>query len=166
MTPETLLGEAQPWFIALTLFLAWLLNLLPWGNWPGVPDFFAVCLIFWSVHAPRYVGMLVAFIGGVLLDVHNATLLGEHALAYTLMVYWALVLRARLVRFGSLGQMLHVLPILLVATGVMVLVRSLLELDWPGWWWVADVVVAAALWPLVSWLLQLPQRLAAGGETT
>jgi rod shape-determining protein MreD len=164
MTPERLLGEAPLWFIAVTLFISWLLNLLPWGSWPGVPDFFAICLVYWGAHAPRRVGVTVAFVGGVLLDVHNAALLGEHALAYTLMVYWAIVLRSRVMRFGPVGQTLHVFPILLVATAAMVLVRSLLELAWPGWWWVVDVVVAAALWPLASWLLQLPQELAAGGE--
>lgn len=164
MRPERLLGEARPWFIALTLFLAWLLNLLPWGNWPGVPDFFAICLVFWSVNAPRYVGMLVAFLGGLLLDVHNAALLGEHALAYVLMAYWAMVFRARIVRFGPVGQTLHVFPILLVASAGMVLVRSLLELAWPGWWWMADILASAVLWPLACWLLKLPQKLEAGGE--
>lgn len=164
MTPERLVSEARPWFIALTLFIAWLLNLLPWGNWPGVPDFFAICLVFWGVHSPRHVGMLVAFVGGILMDVHNAALLGEHALGYTLMVYWAIVLRARILRFGPLGQMLHVLPIFLLATAVVIVVRSLLELDWPGWAWVLSPVVAAVLWPLASWLLRLPQWLSDGGE--
>ena len=164
MTPQRLLRAASGWFIALTLFLAWLFNLLPWGRWPGVPDFFAVCLLFWSVHAPRRVGMLVAFVGGVLLDVHNAALLGEHALAYTLMVYWAIVLRARILRFGPLAQTLHVVPLVLLANGLMVALRSLVELQWPGWWWIADSMVTAALWPLVSWLLQLPQRRDAGSE--
>lgn len=165
MTPERLLPAASGWFVVLTLFVAWLLNLLPWGRWPGVPDFFAIALFFWSVHAPRHVGMLVAFLGGLLLDVHNARLLGESALAYTLIVYWAIVLRGRIVRFGLVAQTLHVLPVLALSAGVMVSLRSLLLLSWPGWWWLADCVVTALAWPLASWLLQMPQRLADGGDT-
>lgn len=164
MTPQRLLRAASGWFIALTLFVAWLLNLLPWGRWPGVPDFFGVVLFFWCVHAPRRVGMLVAFVGGILLDVHNARLLGESALVYTLLVYWAIVLRGRILRFGLVGQTLHVLPVFLIATAAMVALRSILTMSLPGWWWIADCAISAALWPLLTWLLQLPQRLADGAD--
>lgn len=164
MVPQRLLREASGWFVALTLFLGWLLNLLPWGRWPGVPDFFAICLMFWCLHEPRRVGMLAGFVGGLLLDVHNAALLGEHALAYTLMVYWVTVLRSRLVRFAPWEQIFHILPIMVLANGATVCVHYLLGTSAPGWWWVADSLVAALLWPVASWLLQLPQQLADGGE--
>ena len=164
MTPQRLLRAASGGFIALTLFVAFLLNLLPWGRWPGVPDFFGVVLFFWCVHAPRRVGMLVGFMGGILLDVHNARLLGEYALVYTLLVYWAIVLRGRIVRFGLFGQTLHVLPVFVVATAVMVGLRSILTLSAPGWWWIFDCMTTAVLWPLLTWLLQLPQRLADGAD--
>ena len=87
---EHLLLPVEPRFIWLTLFLAWLLNLLPWGQVGGIPDALAICLVFWSVHEPRRVGMLTAFIFGILMDVHGSARLGEHALSYTLMVYLAL----------------------------------------------------------------------------
>ncbi|TSH99051.1 rod shape-determining protein MreD [Verticiella sediminum] len=166
MKPQRLLGAASGWFVAVTLFASWLLNLLPWGRWPGVPDFFGIVLLFWSVHAPRRVGMTVGFVGGLLLDVHNARLLGESALAYTLIVYWAVAWRGRILRFGPAAQTLHVLPVVVLSLGAMVALRSLLLLTWPGWWWLADCLVTALLWPFVTWLLQLPQRIAAGSDPT
>lgn len=155
--PQRLLRAAPGSYIAMTLFVAWLMNLLPWERWPGVPDLFALALIFWSLHAPRRVGLLVAFLGGLLLDTHSARLLGEHALAYSVMVYCAIMLRGRILRFGWLGQTLHILPILMLAQGVVYAMRGMLTGDWPNWWWMADGLVSAAMWPLASWLLQLPQ---------
>lgn len=164
MRPERLLREASSGFVAITLFLSWLLNLLPWGRWPGVPDFFALCLMYWSLQTPMRLGMTIGLIGGVLLDAHHATLLGEHAVAYTLMVYWVSVLRSRLVRFSPWEQIFHIFPVMLLASGIAIGARWLLIGTAPGWWWVADTVVAALLWPVACWLLQMPQRLADGGE--
>lgn len=164
MVPERLLRAANPWFIAFTLLMAWLLDLLPWGRWPGVPGLFALTVLFWGLHAPHRVGMLVAFVGGLLLDVHHAALLGEFALAYTLLVYWVMVLRIRLLRFGLLAQALHVFPMLVVAMGIATSVATLLQGTPWSWWWLADCLVGALLWPVVAWVLQLPQWLAIGRD--
>lgn len=164
MAPQRLLRAASVWFVAATLMLGWLLDLLPWGRWPGVPDSFALVLLFWGLHAPHRVGMLVAFAGGLLLDVHHAALLGENALAYTLLIYWAMVLRIRLLRFGLLAQALHVFPMLVLATGIATGLATLLQGSAWSWWWLADCLSGALVWPLMAWLLQLPQRLAAGRD--
>ena len=66
--PHYILLPASPAFIALTLVVAFLLNLLPWGQWIGVPDFVALLLVFWSMHQPRKVGIGVAFAMGILMD--------------------------------------------------------------------------------------------------
>ncbi len=60
-----------------------------------MPDFVALVLLFWNVHQPRKVGMGIAFFLGLLMDVHNASLLGEHALAYTLLSYGAITIHRR-----------------------------------------------------------------------
>ncbi len=161
MAPERLLREANIWFIGATLILAWLLDLLPWGRWPGVPDWFALVLLFWGLHAPHRVGMLAGFIGGLLLDVHHAALLGENALAYVVMLYWLGMLRIRLLRFGLVAQALHIFPVLLVAFGVSTTLATWLQGAPYSWWWVADCLAGAVVWPLLVWVLQLPQWFAA-----
>jgi rod shape-determining protein MreD len=84
MRPEYLLLPANRAFIAFSLILAFLLNLLPWTRMSFAPDFVALVLVFWNVHQPRKVGMGLAFLFGLLMDVHDASLFGEHALSYTL----------------------------------------------------------------------------------
>lgn len=164
MAPQRLMGEVSGWYVALTLFAAWLLNLLPWSRLPGLPDFFAMCLLYWALYAPARVGMTVAFVAGLLFDVHDAALLGEHALTYILMLYWVMVLRTRILRFGLLGQTLHLFPVFLAGNAIMVVLRSWLVAAGPGWWWAVDALACAVFWPLMAWLLQLPQRITARAD--
>jgi len=163
---QPLLLPVNPRFIWLTLVIAWMINLMPWGQWPGVPDVLALTLIFWSVHEPRKIGMFAAFLFGLLMDVHQARLLGEHALAYTLLSYFAIALHRRIQWFGPIGQALHVLPLLLVTQLVVYSVRAALSGTWPGWSWMLDSVVAAALWPIADRLLLAPQRRAPVRDDT
>jgi rod shape-determining protein MreD len=156
--PQYLLRPVNPLFIWFSLILAFLLNLLPWGRTPGVPDFLAVALVFWNVHQPRRVGMAAAFVFGLLMDVHDGALFGEHALAYTLLSYGAISLHRRIVWFPVAFQGLYVAPLLLVAQIASMLIRLWVGGGFPGWIYFADSVVGALLWPLVGWMLLAPQR--------
>jgi rod shape-determining protein MreD len=82
MRPEHLLLPANGAFIAFTISIAFVLNILPWGRAPAVPDFLAIVLVFWNIHQPRKVGIGIAFLVGLLMDVHDSALLGERAVAY------------------------------------------------------------------------------------
>ena len=69
---EYLLLPANRAFIAFTLALGFALNVLPWGRVAWVPDFLALVLVFWNVHQPRKVGIGIAFLFGLLMDIHEA----------------------------------------------------------------------------------------------
>ncbi|MFL6716068.1 MAG: rod shape-determining protein MreD [Burkholderiaceae bacterium] len=164
--PHYILLPVNPLFIAMTLVSAFLLNLLPWGDLYGVPDFVALTLIFWSVHQPRKVGIGLAFLMGLLMDVHNASLLGENALAYTLLSYFAIMIHRRMLWFRPVTQALHVLPLLLLMQVVQMLIQALVSGKFPGWYYFASSLVSAALWPLVTWMLLAPQRRAVDRDET
>lgn len=164
--PHYILLPANPLFIAVSLALAFLLNMLPWGHWIGVPDFVALVLVFWSIHQPRKVGIGLAFCMGLLMDVHDATLLGENALAYTLLSYFAIMIHRRVLWFPSGVQALHILPLLLVTQMVQLLVRAVVSGRFPSWFFFAESFSTALLWPLVSALLLAPQRRAIDRDDT
>ena len=82
---DHILLPVNPAFIGFSLVAAFFMNLFPWGGWGWVPDFVALTLIFWSIYQPRKVGIGIAFLMGLVMDVHSASLLGENALAYTLL---------------------------------------------------------------------------------
>ena len=158
--PNYILLPVSPLFIAFSLTCAFMLNLLPWGNWIGAPDFVALVLVFWGIHQPRKVGIGSAFFMGLLMDVHDATLLGENALAYTLLSYFAIMIHRRVLWFPILSQAMHVFPLLLLTQAVQVTVRFVVSGRFPGWLQFVECVVAIALWPVVTWLLLAPQRRA------
>ena len=103
-------------FIVSTLIVALMVNLLPWsGVWLQVkPDFVALVVSYWCIHQPRKVGFTVAFSLGLIMDVAEGSVFGQHALAYSVLAYAGLVLHRRVQNFTLKGQILHVLAILLL----------------------------------------------------
>lgn len=155
---ERLLLPAKPLFIALTLALAFCSNLLPMGQMPAAPDLLALVLVFWNVHQPRRVGVGVAFLLGLLVDVNDGAVLGQHALAYTLLSYLAIAVHRRLLWFRLLEQALQILPLFVVAMLVSLASRMAVGGNFPGWTLVLSPLLEAALWPLATLLLLAPQR--------
>jgi len=165
--PEQVLRPVRPAFIWATLGSAFLLNLLPWGHAIWVPDFFALTLVFWNVHQPRKVGMGVAFVFGLLMDVHNGALFGEHALAYTLLSYGAISLHRRIQWFPAGSQSIYVMGLLLVAQLASAAVRLWVGGASPYWWLgLLSSALGAAMWPLLTALLLSPQRRPAKRDDT
>jgi rod shape-determining protein MreD len=161
---QQLLLPANPLFIATSLMLALLLNMLQnmglFGNAAGVPDFLALVLLFWTVHQPLRVSLGWAFFFGLITDVHEVALLGQHALSYTVMAYLATLIHRRLLWFRGPSQALQVLPLFLVAHALSWTARLLTGNTFPGAWALLAPLLEAALWPVVSVMLLAPQRRA------
>ncbi len=156
--PDPLENLTSQRYIWGTMIGVWFLSLLPWRAWPMAPDVLLLVIAFWSVHESRRVGMVVAFIFGLLMDVHDVGPLGQQALTYSIVVYGGSVLHRRLLRFDLWSQGLHMLPVFFVAKLIGVLICAWLANFWAGWSWVIGVLLTAALWPAVGWLLLLPQH--------
>ncbi|MEP7057915.1 MAG: rod shape-determining protein MreD [Caldimonas sp.] len=157
---DQLLMPVNPLFVWMTLFIALALNLIPLGRIPALPDFLALVLVFWNVHQSRRIGVGVAFVFGLLMDVHSGAVLGQHALAYTLLSFFAITVHRRLLWFAVPSQALQVLPLFLAAHAVAMLVRVVAGGMFPGWELLLAPVFEALLWPVVTVLLLAPQRRA------
>ena len=157
---DQLLLPVNPFFIGFTLIVALAFNMLPLGRQPAMPDLLAVVLVFWVIHQPRRVGVGTAFLFGLLMDVHQGALLGQHALSYTLLSFAALAMHRRLLWFDVLEQALQILPLFFGAALVSLAVRMLAGGMFPGWWLLLAPLFEALLWPVVTLLLLAPQRRA------
>ena len=152
-----ILLPVRPWFIAISLFCALLLNFLPTSDWPWMPDWVALVLVFWGIRESRRVGMGAGFLLGLIMDVADSSLLGQHALAYVLLAYAAAAI-SRLVLWFPLGkQALHILPLLFAAQGVQFLVRAMPGIVLPGLSYFLGPFAGAALWAPLTFVLLLPQ---------
>lgn len=156
--PQRILLPAQVSFIVLTLALGLLFDLLPWGNIAVVPDLTATVLAFWCIHQPRRVGIGIAWTLGLLLDVGNGALLGQHAFGYSVLAFLAFALHRRILWFPPWQQALHILLLLLSTQLLTLVIRIAAGAGFPGWTYFAGSFICAALWPVLSFLLLLPQQ--------
>ena len=159
-TGQQLLLPANPLFIWASLFAALLMNMLPLGRMPWLPDFLALVLVFWNVHQPLRVGIGVAFVFGLGMDVHQSSLLGQHALSYTALSFFAIMIHRRLLWFSVPSQAVQVLPMFVAAHAVELAIRMLAGGIFPGWWLLLAPLLESILWPLISIVLLAPQRRA------
>lgn len=161
---QPLLLPANPLFIWASLLTAlglnMMLNMGMAGRAPWVPDLLAVVLVFWNVHQPLRIGVGVAFVFGLAMDVHLGALLGQHALAYTAMSFLAISMHRRLLWFPVTSQTLQVLPLFAAAQVLEVLVRLIAGHGFPGLALTWGPLLETALWPLATVLLLAPQRRA------
>ena len=117
------------------------------------PDLLVLVVFYWSIESPRAGGLGLAFAAGLALDVIRGVVLGQHALALTLMAAWATHLRLRLRVFSLLSQALTIFALLTGyqfvlfwvdgATGNPVTTFSR---------WLAPVI-GALIWPLLAAVL-------------
>ena len=158
---QQLLLPANPLFIWGSLVTALLLNMLQnmgfWGRAAWVPDVLALVLVFWSVHQPLRVGIGAAFVFGLFMDVHQGSVLGQHALAYTVLSYFSIAIHRRLLWFTVPSQALQVLPLFMSAHAVELAIRMMVGGTFPGAWMLLAPLIESLLWPVVSVLLLLPQ---------
>lgn len=161
---QQLLLPASPLFIWGSLIAALVLNIVQnvglWGRAVWSPDLVAVALLFWVVHQPMRVGIATAFLFGLMMDVHQGSLLGQHAFAYSLLGFMALAVHRRLLWFGLLSQALQVLPLFATTHAVELAVRMLVGDGFPGFGVLISPLIEALLWPLASLLLLIPQKRA------
>jgi rod shape-determining protein MreD len=114
-------------------------------------------LVFWSIREPHRVGMGSGFVLGLAMDVADASLMGQHALAYVLVAYGASSLSRRILWFPLWQQALHVLPLLLIVQVVQYGVRAMPGVDFPGWSYFIGPFVGTLLWLPLTFVLLLPQ---------
>jgi rod shape-determining protein MreD len=100
--------------MALSALVALTLAILPLPEPAAVfrPDFLVLVVFYWSIESPRAGGLSLAFFAGVALDVIHGVVLGQHALALTLMAAWATHLRLRIRVFSILSQSLTIFALL------------------------------------------------------
>lgn len=155
---QQLLLPANPVFIGASLVAALAFNMLPLGRAPWMPDALIVLLAFWGVHQPLRVGMGIAFLLGLCMDVQQSALLGQHALAYVALLYGTERIHRRVLWFRPLEQSLQMIGLFFAAHAVHLLVGMGAGGAWPGFSMLLSPLLEALLWPLASWVLLAPQR--------
>ena len=107
---------------------------------------------------PHRVGLLTAWLAGLVSDVLFGQLFGQNALVMTLVVWMVLLLYQRIRRFPLWQQSLVMLPVFGIAQMVLLWLNSLSGNRPPTLLFLLPAVVSAVLWPWVFSLLRGVRR--------
>jgi rod shape-determining protein MreD len=145
--------------IIITVIVSLLLNLLPWSGAALLshPDFILLILLYWSVHEPRIVGQGWGFALGLIMDVADSALLGQHAMVYVIAIFLAQLLRLRMLQLNVLEQALHIIAILFVSQGIGVLLNLSMGRAFPGNGILISLLLGALLWPTINLIATIPR---------
>lgn len=157
-TPE-LQRPVSNTFIVLSVLVALFLNALPWeGVWLVLrPDFVALVMLYWCTHTPLRIGIGLSWAAGMLADVADASLFGQHALAYTLLAFGGVVLHRRLQMFDLRQQTTQVLGIFALTYGVYVLVHWQVS-GYVMWSYLLGCLTSTLLWAPLSIMFMAMRR--------
>jgi rod shape-determining protein MreD len=151
--------------IAASLLVALVLSILPWPVWTEQfrPDWVALVLIYWCIALPTRVGVGTAWSVGLILDVLYGSMLGENALAKSLVAFLAVRFHLQLRMFPRWQQAVVVL-LLVASNNLLVLWIKHLAGQAPSTWsYLTPSIVSMLLWP---WLFVILRDIRRHGNVS
>lgn len=137
--------------VIITLLIALVCQLFPWVG-QGIilrPDFMLVVILYWLLRAPNLCNVGTAWIAGILVDLATGSLLGQHALSFTLTAYIGLSYQRRLVLFNPWQLAGYVFGLLIFERLLMLFLKLFEGNDYPGWTYFLPVFSGLILWQLM-----------------
>lgn len=156
----TVIRRSGGWVITLSFLVALILNLLPLPDWarPFRPDWVTLTLIYWCMALPHRVGVGISWGIGLVVDVMTNSLLGQHALAFTLVAYLTLRFHQQIRVFPLWQQALSVLVLLGIQEVTELWINGLLGRTLPSWAVWAPALTGMILWPWIYVVLRDVRR--------
>lgn len=153
-------GKACFNVVVPTLIVALMLLMWPLPDWLAYlrPDFVSLVLIYWVLAMPERIGVTVAWLVGLLLDVTHGAILGQHALGLVLVVFIVQLEYQRIRVFSLVQQALAVFVLLLVKQVLVLWVSGLVGQAPPLQYYFLPSLTGALLWPWLFLLLRNLRR--------
>jgi len=148
--------------IGITFLVALILAILPGPDWaePFRPDWVGLVLIYWCMATPQRVGVGVGWTVGLILDVLYGSLLGQQALAKTLLAFLTLKLHLQMRMFPRWQQAVTVLVLVAINHLLVLWVKDLIvhtSVQWSYW---TSSIVSMLIWPWLFVILRDVRRRA------
>ena len=148
------------WAIVISIIAAILLTTLPIPSWAAVwrPAWVALVLIYWCMAVPDRVGVGIAWLLGLVLDIHAGTLFGQHALGMCITAYAALHLHQRIRVLPLWQQGLSIFALVFVYNAFVLWTNGILgrHVAFHAYWTIP--LMSMVLWPWVFVILRDVRR--------
>jgi len=136
--------------IFFTFLIALFLTIIPLPDWaqPVRPYWLMLIVIYWVMMLPEYVGVGLAWCAGLFFDVLQGSVLGQYALAMTVIAYLTFKLHYQLRVFPVWQQTIAVFLFISLGQLLILWSNALMGLTTLAYWhhWLA-VLISALLWP-------------------
>jgi len=149
--------------ILVSLLVALVLSTLPLPEWlrPFRPEWPSLVLIYWCLALPERVGVGVAWLLGIAMDVLSGIVLGQHALGLSVIAYLSLSLHLRIRVFPLWQQSLIVLALLSIKQVLLLWAMGATGHAPATLFYWAPPVIGMLFWPPIFLLLRLLRRRCA-----
>ena len=114
------------------------------------PDWTLLLLIFLSINIPKEFNVGTAFILGILMDVSQGTLLGQHAFAYLLVIFLTSKLHLQLRNYPLLQLTAIICLILMIYQFILFWINGISGISSSISSYMGPVISGTALWPIIS----------------
>ena len=146
--------------IVVTFVIALLLTVAPLPEWARYlrPDWVGLVLIYWCLAVPDRVGVGTGWSVGLLVDLLTGSLLGQHAMALTIVAYLTLKLHLRVRLFPVWQQALTVLVLLILHQLLSLWVSRFIGRPGPPMYYWAPSLAGMFIWPFIYIALRSLRR--------
>lgn len=152
----------RTWVPFATVFFAMVLLVIPAPELirDFLPDWVSLVLIYWALALPTRMGVSLAWLAGLAVDLFTLGIPGAHALSKAVLVYLVKMLALRVRTYPLWQQSLMIMLLL----GLEVLMLAIVDIVTDGglgvlYRWTA-VIVGGLAWPLVYVALRRSRHLA------
>lgn len=143
--------RTSPISVYLSLLTALLCQLFPWVG-QGVilrPDFMLVVILYWLLRSPNLCNVGTAWFAGLLVDLATGSLLGQHALTFSVTAFVALTYQRRLVLFNTWQLLAYVFALLMIERVLILLLKLFEGNENPGFTYFWPVITGLLLWQIM-----------------
>ena len=150
---EVRAGRHTP--VIVSVIVALMLAIAPMPEWavPFRPDWVAITMIFWGMTFPHNYSVGSAWFAGLVVDVAQGTLLGQHALALSVVMYVTVKFHLQFRQFPLVQLVATIFALLALYQFILFWINGVAGISAPAIIYWGPVISGALLWPLVSMLL-------------
>ena len=152
--------------VVVILIIALMLTMMPMPVAISAfrPDWVALIVIFWAMSVPRSYSVGVAWFSGILVDVTQGTLLGQHALALCAITYITVKFHLLMRVFPLLQLTATIFALLALYQFLLFWINGVAGIQSPSVTYWGPVIMGTLIWPLLhTFLTGVRYRVQLGG---
>jgi rod shape-determining protein MreD len=154
--------------VIASIIAALMLTIAPMPEWasPFRPDWVALTLIYWAMMLPRTYSVGTAWFVGIILDVSQGTLLGQHAIALCFVVYITVKFHLQFRVFPASQMSATVFAVLAFYQFILFWVNGVAGVNPPVVAYWGPVISGTLIWPLMTLIFSGVHHRAKAGTSS